>query len=205
MYTTEQERFWAGDFGDDYIKRNYNIDVIENNVAFFSKILAHTGKIESVIEFGSNIGINLMAIKKINANCECTAIEINKNAAESLKNNVEGVNIINTSILECNIQRKYDLSFTKGVLIHLNPDSLNLVYDKLYNSSSKFILIAEYYNPTPVTIEYRGNKNKLFKRDFAGELLERYKDLELVDYGFLYHNDKAFKQDDLTWFLMRKL
>lgn len=85
------------------------------------------------------------------------------------------------------------------------PWFLKLVYDKLYSSSRKFILIAEYYNPTPVTLEYRGNKNKLFKRDFAGELLERYKDLELVDYGFLYHNDKAFKQDDLTWFLMRKL
>lgn len=35
MYTTEQERFWAGNFGDEYITRNYNI--LENNVAFFLK------------------------------------------------------------------------------------------------------------------------------------------------------------------------
>jgi hypothetical protein len=103
-----------------------------------------------------------------------------------------------------NITRKAQLSFIKGVLIHINPDHLQEVYEKLYNASEKFILVAEYYNPSPVAIPYRGHDDRLFKRDFAGELLEKYSDLELVDYGFAYRRDPAFPQDDITWFLMRK-
>ncbi len=69
--------------------------------------------------------------------------------------------------------------------------------------SKKYILIAEYYNPTPVEMEYRGHREKLFKRDFAGEMMDQYNDLTLVDYGFVYHRD-PFPQDDITWFLMKK-
>lgn len=47
-------------------------------------------------------------------------------------------------------------------------------------------------------------KKVLFKRDFAGEMLEKYQDLQLVDYGFVYHGDANFPQDDLTWFLLEK-
>ena len=65
--------------------------------------------------------------------------------------------------------------------------------------------MIEYYNPSPVAIMYRGHDDRLFKRDFCGELLDKYKDLELVDYGFCYRRDPVFQQDDMTWFLMRKV
>ena len=94
--------------------------------------------------------------------------------------------------------------FIKGVLIHINPKYLDLVYKKLYNTSKKYILIAEYYNPTPVEINYRGHEGKLFKRDFAGEMMDKYSNLKLVDYGFSYHRDNNFIQDDITWFLLEK-
>jgi spore coat polysaccharide biosynthesis protein SpsF len=92
----------------------------------------------------------------------------------------------------------------KGVLIHINPEMLNTVYEKLYQASKRFILVCEYYNPSPVAIPYRGQTDRLFKRDFAGEMLEKYPDLCLVDYGFSYRRDPAFPQDDITWFLMEK-
>jgi len=81
---------------------------------------------------------------------------------------------------------------------------LNDVYEKLYNSSNRYILIAEYYNPTPVSVVYRGHSNKLFKRDFAGEMLDKYSDLTLVDYGFNYHRDNSFHYADTNWFLLEK-
>lgn len=90
------------------------------------------------------------------------------------------------------------------VLIHINPDMLTSVYEKLYECSNKYILIAEYYNPTPVNVSYRGHEERLFKRDFAGEMLDKYKDLKLTDYGFLYHRDNNFPLDDITWFLLEK-
>ena len=92
----------------------------------------------------------------------------------------------------------------KGVLIHINPERLLDVYKRLYKFSDEYICIAEYYNPSPVTIPYRGHNNKLFKRDFAGELMSIYPDLQLIDYGFSYHKDPVFPQDDITWFLMKK-
>ena len=81
---------------------------------------------------------------------------------------------------------------------------LDVVYSKLYAASKRYILVCEYYNPAPVTINYRGHDDRLFKRDFAGELMEKYSDLELVDYGFCYKRDPAFPQDDVTWFLLEK-
>jgi hypothetical protein len=53
-------------------------------------------------------------------------------------------------------------------------------------------------------VNYRGYQDKLFKRDFAGEMLDAFKDLKLLDYGFTYHRDNQFPQDDMTWFLLEK-
>ena len=58
--------------------------------------------------------------------------------------------------------------------------------------------------PAPVAIPYRGHSDRLFKRDFAGEILDRHPQLQLVDYGFAYRRDPNFPQDDITWFLMEK-
>jgi len=112
--------------------------------------------------------------------------------------------IVNTTVVETlDTSQKFDMTFTKGVLIHINPDKLESVYENLYNLSNRYIMVCEYYNPTPVTIEYRGHKDRLFKRDFAGELIEKY-NLKLLDYGFNYHRDHYFTNDDATWFLMEK-
>jgi spore coat polysaccharide biosynthesis protein SpsF len=96
------------------------------------------------------------------------------------------------------------LVLIKGVLIHLNPDVLDQVYDLIVKASARYICVAEYYNPTPVAISYRGHADRLFKRDFAGELLAKHPSVQLIDYGFAYHGDPNFPQDDLTWFLMEK-
>ena len=90
----------------------------------------------------------------------------------------------------------------KGVLIHINPNQLSKIYNKIFQLTKKYILIAEYYSPTPTKIIYRNKKNKLFKRDFAGEMIKKYK-LKLVDYGFSYRHDKN-PQDDLNWFILKK-
>ncbi|MNV96295.1 hypothetical protein D3C71_1912830 [compost metagenome] len=90
------------------------------------------------------------------------------------------------------------------MLIHVNPEVLPQVYDKLFASSRRYLMVAEYYNPAPVAIAYRGHSDRLFKRDFAGEIMEHYPQLQLVDYGFAYRRDPNFPQDDITWFLMEK-
>ena len=74
----------------------------------------------------------------------------------------------------------------------------------MFNASNRWILLIECYSRSPQEIPYRGHQGMLFKRDFAGELLEKFRNsLELKEYGFIYHRDH-FPQDDLTWFLMEK-
>lgn len=203
-HITPQENFWAGQFGDEYIGRNQGSDLLASNLSFFSKMLNAVERLNSCIEFGANIGMNLKALSLLFPRMKMSAIEINTAACGELKKFLPSQNIHNMSIFDYNSEDKFDLSFIKGVLIHLNPDMLEVVYKKLYNSTSKYILVAEYYNPTPVTIPYRGHSDRLFKRDFAGELLDRFTDLKLVDYGFVYRRDPKFPQDDITWFLLQK-
>jgi len=74
----------------------------------------------------------------------------------------------------------------------------------LYDMSSKYILICEYFSREPEDVKYRGFENKLYKRDFASEFLEKYPSLELIDYRFFWRNDNVFKEDDITYFLFKK-
>ncbi|MBA43250.1 MAG: pseudaminic acid biosynthesis-associated methylase [Magnetococcales bacterium] len=202
-FKTEQETFWAGEFGDEYTFRNDGANMLAANASLFTKVFSRMGKPKSIVEFGCNQGMNLKAINTLLPETKLTGVEINKTAAEKLEKDL-GIKVHNTSILDFDTTEKHDLAMIKGVLIHINPEELATVYDKLYAASSEYIFVCEYYNPAPVAIPYRGHDNKLFKRDFAGEILERFSDLELVDYGFCYRRDPVFPMDDVTWFLMRK-
>lgn len=204
QFKTEQEKFWAGEFGDDYINRNLGANLLASNLNFFSKALNQASKIKSCLEFGANVGMNLKALKLLFPDMKLKGIEINSKAAEELANFLGKENVLLGSLFDAPIDEKVELSLIKGVLIHINPDKLQEVYKKLYDASSKYILIAEYYNPSPVKISYRGHSERLFKRDFAGEFLEKFSDTELIDYGFSYRKDPNFPQDDITWFLIKK-
>jgi len=204
MARTVQEEFWQGEFGNEYAERNKSEALLASNVSFFSKIFARTGKVNSVIEFGCNVGMNLKAIDILQPNANLAGIEINHEAVAELKAWQKELEIIEGSILEIELARKYNISLIKGVLIHINPEHLQKVYQKLYDASDDYICVAEYYNPTPVSISYRGHEDRLFKRDFASEILKKHPDLKLIDYGFLYHLDPVFPQDDITWFLLQK-
>jgi spore coat polysaccharide biosynthesis protein SpsF len=148
--------------------------------------------------------MNLKALRLLYPEINLKGIEINPNAAEQLGRLIDKANVFQCSIFDFQVEEKFDLALIKGVLIHINPEMLDLVYDKLYKSTTRYILLCEYYNPSPVTIKYRGHDNRLFKRDFAGEMLDKYSDLRLLDYGFTYRRDVIFPQDDITWFLLEK-
>ncbi len=204
MYKTEQEEFWAGAFGEGYIERNQGDVMIASNLSFFIHALKQTEKIYSCIEFGANIGLNLKALKLLYPNLQAKAIEINANAAKELAGFLGEENVFHGSIFDWHADMQVALALSKGVLIHINPDLLDLAYQKLYDASSKYILICEYYNPTPVAIPYRGHDDRLYKRDFAGDMLDKFGDLILLDYGFTYRRDTVFPSDDITWFLLKK-
>tara|TARA_B100000795_G_scaffold224882_1_gene180438 strand:+ start:576 stop:1196 length:621 start_codon:yes stop_codon:yes gene_type:complete len=206
MKTTynKQQKFWTGKFGKDYNSRNSLERLVKNNLGLFSKIFNNKLPPKDCLEFGANIGANLVALKNLFPNINTHGVEINNLAFKELTKILGKKNSYNQSIESFDKTRKYDLVFTKGVLIHINPNNLEKIYSKMFKLSKKYILIVEYFNPKPVSIDYRGHKDKLFKRDFAGEIMKKYKSLKLLDYGFCYHGDLSFPQDDVTWFLLEK-
>lgn len=203
-FKTEQESFWAGAFGTEYIQRNQGDALLASNLDFFAKALRATRGVQTCIEFGANIGMNLKALKLLYPGFERHGIEINADAAHELAQVIPPDHVYQSSILDFNPVQSWDLVLIKGVLIHINPDVLPQVYDKLVASSGRYLLVAEYYNPAPVAIPYRGHTDRLFKRDFAGEIMDRHPQMQLIDYGFAYRRDPSFPQDDITWFLMEK-
>jgi pseudaminic acid biosynthesis-associated methylase len=201
-YSTEQEKFWAGEFGDDYTARNDGPRLVAANLAFFARVLGEAGAVRSVLELGANHGLNLCALQALLPEASLTGLEINAQAAARLRT-LERVEVVQASLLDWQPARQYDLVFTKGVLIHIAPDRLAPVYDLLVRASARYILLAEYYAPAPVEVPYRGHSGRLFKRDFAGELLERHPQLRVTRHGFAWRRD-PFPQDDLNWFLIEK-
>jgi pseudaminic acid biosynthesis-associated methylase len=203
-FKTEQESFWAGQFGSDYISRNEGSQLLASNLNFFSRALRSAGKVSSCVEFGANIGMNLRALKLLYPQVTLRGIEINAEAASQLGGYIGADRVFCGSIFDYPVAETSELALIKGVLIHINPEMLALTYRKLHEASSRWILVCEYYNPSPMAIPYRGHADRLFKRDFAGEMLDMFPDLRLADYGFAYRRDPAFPQDDITWFLMEK-
>lgn len=202
-YKTAQENFWAGEFCEDYIKRNNDERLVASNIALFRDIIRSAPNIGSILELGCNIGLNLKALRTLNDAFELSGIEINELAAAQARM-LKIADIRCGSLLDpLKSEASFDLVFTKTVLIHINPDELDKAYENLYRLSSRYIAVCEYYNPTPMMVPYRGNQERLFKRDFAGELIDRY-GLKLINYGFAYHRDNYHSQDDITWFLLEK-
>lgn len=202
---TQQEAFWAGQFGSDYAHRNQSQTLQASNLAFFARALRSVQKVESFIEFGANIGLNVRAIQCLFPRAATHAVEINAQALNQLAANLPETRCYHQSIYDFKSDQAFDLVLTKGLLIHLDPNTLESAYHVLLASARRYLLIAEYYSPSPVSVSYRGHEQQLFKRDFAGDLLRLDQSLRLRDYGFVYHRDNNFPQDDITWFLLERI
>ena len=156
-YKTEQEAFWASDFGDAYVDRNCDPRSVASRTALFAKILDRTHGVSRVLELGANIGQNLLAIRNLLPDSVFGAVEVNDKAAESL-DRIPNTKVFRGSILDFDPSNlgKYDVTLTSGVLIHIDPDHLPEINLRLYKCSTSYILLIEYYNPTPVEVVYRG-------------------------------------------------
>lgn len=203
QFRTEQESFWAGAFGSEYVARNRSEELVAGKTALWSTVLRRAHRPASAAELGANIGLNLIALRRLFPAMHLAGVEINPDAHAELAK-IPGIEAAHGSLLSWTPREAADLSFTAGVLIHLDPSVLPEAYDRLFAASRRYIAIVEYYNPSPTEIPYRGHSGRLFKRDFAGELMDRHKGLSVVDYGFCWRRDPNWPLDDLTWFLLEK-
>lgn len=201
---TEQEEFWAGEFGDDYSSRNRGVGLLASNLAFFSKALDRAWDVASFLEIGANIGMNIKALNLLFPSASFDAVEINPAACQELREMIGDERTHQCSILDFESRQQWDVVLSKGVLIHVNPEQLREAYIRIARWSRRHVLFGEYYSRQVSEVPYRGHAGKLYKRDFAGEFLDACPEFALVDYGFSYHRDPNFPQDDINWFLFSR-
>lgn len=205
---SEATDFWRGEFGDSYSERCSGEALIKNNEALFRKALLpmfYTTPMR-IIEFGANIGLNIHALRRIApfATCEFSAVEPNEKAADELRK-IDGVNVYQTAMQDSDEPwgKGYDLAISKGVLIHVDPKDLPDAYSALRRASRRYILLCEYFCPTPREIIYRGESGRLWARDFCGEMMDAFPDLRRVAYGFVDRRDQH-PQDSVNWYLLER-
>ena len=200
----EQENFWV-QISEEYIEANsdFNKDL---GIKAWSRMLSKISldDIQSILECGSNIGRNVNYLNGLLPNATKSIIELSPEAHKIVTSKYKILNSFLGPISAAVFEKKFDLVFTSGVLIHIHPSNLKETMAKIYDFSNRFILIAEYFSRTPVTIEYRNQSNKLFKSDFGKQILNNF-ELNLIDYGFLwgYEFDNA-GFDDITYWLFEK-
>ena len=200
----DQEIFCSEQYAEDYIKKNAEFDAILG-VQAWEKMLASTSGITSLLECGCNIGRNIDSLDRLLPSASKSIIEISKPAFDFVSNRHALAQKFNGSILESSLEGSFDLVYTMGVLIHINPDELLANLQKAYDYSSKYLLFGEYFNRTPIMLDYQGQKNRLLKRDFGKLVIENFP-VKLLDYGFLWgHIYDAAGFDDVTWWMFEKI
>ena len=208
---TKQEKFWESEFGKGYIKRNnqdnrdfdkiyqkkFGISRSQMNKNFLSK-----KRIKNILEVGCNIGNQLSILQKLGFE-NLYGVEINKTAIEIAKKRTKDINIIHGSAFDLPFKDEhFDLVFTSGVLIHISPRDVKKAMREIHRTSKKYILGFEYFSDKHQKIEYRGNKDHLWKGNFAQMYLDLFPDLKLVKEEKYEYKDGSGNADSM--FLLAK-
>ncbi|MFA5181797.1 MAG: pseudaminic acid biosynthesis-associated methylase [Syntrophales bacterium] len=187
----DQTQQWSSEFGKGYTDRNphtleamdglykkqFGLTRTELNLMFLGKL----DRSIKILEVGSNVGAQLLGLQKLGFK-NLYGIELQPYAVEVSKRNTQNINLIQGSALEIPFRDSYfALVFTSGVLIHINPDDLNMVMREIYRCTREYIWGFEYYADQYSEITYRGRKNLLWKANFAKLYLDKFEDLELLE------------------------
>lgn len=210
MKTPRQLEEWIGEFGNEYISRNnFTNDKLNAGKIAFERMLKKTESVNSIFEVGANIGLNEYYLSHLlGDSVSLNVIEPNDSAFKELTNgkyfkldqawNHSGFD------MPC-ADTAFDLVFTSRVLIHIAPQDLLKITSEIVRVSSKYVLCCEYFNDTPVTIDYRGKASLLFKRDFGKYYLSNFPCLKCIDYGFLWKEELFPAKDNINWWLFEKV
>ena len=201
MNNTSQLQRWNKIFGKEYTDRNkytvsqldkmykktYGITRTELNSQFIGKLDREI----KILEIGSNIGNQLLVLQKMGFK-NLFGLEPLEYAVELSKKRSIGINIIQGSAFDIPFKDNYfDLVFTSGVLIHINPKDIRKAMKEIYRCTNKYIWGFEYFSEKYQEVNYRGEKNLLWKADFPRLYIQNFSDLKLIKVKYIkYLQDK---------------
>ena len=188
--STEQMKVWKGDFGKAYTDRNphlveeievlyeknYGITRTGMNKIFLDGI-DHSARI---LEVGCNIGTQLMCLREMGFH-NLYGLELQEYAIRRSPTRSLGIQIIQGSALNIPASdSSFDLVFTSGVLIHISPWEQPIVLKEVHRCTKDYIWGFEYYSDVTTQVDYRGNKNLLWKGNFTKLYTSVFNDLTLI-------------------------
>jgi ubiquinone/menaquinone biosynthesis C-methylase UbiE len=156
-----------------------------------------TASPQSVLEFGSNCGVNLYALYKMNPKMELSGIDINLQSIEYGKKYFKnrGISAITLSsgdeqFLEGIDDGRYDLVFTSSVLRYISPAKIEDVLRHLYRISKRTIILWEPVSTNQtkselIGLEWHHNFSHLIDRIIAKD--DEYTDEKIIDEGVNLH------------------
>jgi pseudaminic acid biosynthesis-associated methylase len=191
---------WKSEFGNRYTERN-EFDWKKRVYAF--EEMLYKLSVGSILEVGCNRGYNLMAVNRaLRDEVDLTGIEPNKYALELTSNIGPEIDFLEGDAYNIPFEDgHFDLTFTSGVLIHIPPEKIDKAISEIYRVSEEYILPIEYYSEKEEEIEYRGEKDMLWKRDFYHCYKNIFPSLSLVRKGYWGPEDGF---DRCHWWLLKK-
>ncbi len=190
MKAIPQQQFWKGNFGKEYLKRNfftpaqldksYRDKFGTKRSAMNKEFLRALPKDARILEVGANFGAQLRMLQSMGFT-NLFGVELNPATADFGRSHVRGINLIEGDALNLPFKDgSFDLVFTSGVLIHIAPKHRSKVMAEVVRCSKKFVWGFEYYAPQSQEIVYRGNKDRLWKADFAALYKKHFPKLKLL-------------------------
>jgi len=201
IHQDNQSKAWSSEFGTTYTMRN-TMTVDELNEMYLKQYgISRTGmdaefletldKDASILEVGANIGNQLKLLQLAGFHNLC-GIEVSEIAVKKAKENTSGIVILQGSADDLPFtDNSFDLVFTSGVLMHLNPDILQVAMQEMHRCSKHYIWGFEYFATKRTPIPYRGRADHLWKDNYYRLFLAAFPELETVKMKlYRYSTDK---------------
>ena len=210
---TNQINTWSGGFGKEYTDRNdasfqemenlYLADFGLTRTEINNEFLSDMDRNIRILEVGTNIGNQLLCLQKMGFK-NLYGIELQDYAIEIANKNTSKLNIIQGSAFDIPFKDNFfDLVYTSRVLIHISPEHIGKALKEIHRCTKQYIWGFEYYADSCIEINYRENKDLLWKNNFAKLYMNslpnvslikekhyKYLDSDNVDTGFLLQADK---------------
>ena len=208
----KQLEFWKGPFGKIYTDRNtFNYRQWERlnkkrygitKAEIFKHAFKNLNKRIKILEVGCNIGLEMKELAKMGFQ-NIYGIELQEYAVKKAHEINPELNIIQGSGFDIPFKDKYfDLVMTNGVLIHISPKAIKKFMNEIYRVSSKYIYGHEYYSQNFQEIKYRGNKDVLWKGDFAKIYCNTFPNIKILHRELLpYKNTEEKGNTDISFLL----
>jgi len=208
-----QMETWSGAFGKDYTERNRFSDYEEYNQFYIDRFgsgraelnarhLADLPKQSRFLEVGCNIGNQLFGLQH-DGFSQLYGVELQLDAVVAAHTERPELNVVQGSAFDIPFKDGFfDIVFTNNVLIHISPDDLGKVMDEMVRTSGQYIWGFEYFAPEIVEVPYRGNTDLLWKADYGQLFLDRFPELELVDWQQYDYQDGSGLTDKM--YLLKK-